>query len=254
MKRLPHHLVNEARLSWYLRRRYWFETLLALAVLVTMFGGLLYAVSSVSEARLESGALDGMIVSFALWVFAVAAYGSASNDVAEETRQRTLEQLYLSPLPLARLLGIRAGLNLLEAALILGIALLIIYGVTEARLHMRVPDTMAVAMLAAPALMGVGYLMAGVLLLAKKAEMVHVLFYPALIALVAVPAYPFNALYFLPFAAGAGAARAAANGEVLSAGVFALVALNSIAYLVIGVGVYRWAERQARRLGILGHF
>lgn len=254
MNMLLHYLKNEARLSWYLRRRYWFESILALALVVAAFIALLFIVVSASEQSLTSGALDSMIVSFALWLFAVSAYSSASNDIAEETRQRTLEQIYLSPLPLATVLALRTLLNLLEASVMLAIAMTVIFCLTDGRLRMNAGHVFVAALIAAPALVGVGYFMAGIQLLVKKAEVVHALVYPALIGLVALPAYPVNLMTFLPFALGAASAKAAAVGESLPLTVFSVVAVNSLIYLLAGIYLYALAERQARRLGILGHF
>jgi ABC-2 type transport system permease protein len=254
MKRWPRHLLNELRRTWALKRRYWFETLLALGFLVAMFCGLLFAVVSVGGRSLASGEADGLIVGFAVWLFALSACGSASQDVQQETEQRTLEQLCIAPLPLWGLLALRAVLTLLGALLTLLVALGLAHALTGGRLQGDWFATIAACLLAAPALVGLGYALAGVMLLAKKAELLLTAMFPVVIGLVALPAYPVNALSLLPYALGAATARATTAGAQPEPLVWLLIALNALVWAVLGGLVYAWTERRARQLGVLGHF
>lgn len=248
------HLLNEVRLALYLKRRYWFETVLGLGFLLILFGGLLYAVGTVSGKSFDSGALDTMIIGFVLWQFAVVSYSSASNDVAEETRQRTVEQLYIVPIPLTYLLGLRAFLHLLGGVLVLLLAFAVISALTAGRLRMDFLPMVGAVLLAAPSLVGIGYAVAGLLLLVKKAELAQGVMYLALISLVALPAYPVNAFALLPYALGAATARAAAEGTTIAPEVYAIVIANSAMYLWLGLTVFWWMERRAKRLGVIGHW
>lgn len=108
--------------------------------------------------------------------------------------------------------------------------------------------------MASPALVGLGYALAGVMLLAKKAELLLTAMFPVLIGLVALPAYPVNALGLLPYALGAATARATAAGAQPEPLVWLLIALNGLVWALIGGLVYRWTEWRARHLGVLGHF
>src|SRR5690606_24562931 len=111
MMRLFHHLYNEFWRKLYLLRRYWFEAVLSLGLALFLFGGLIFTVLSVGGSTLDSGAVDGIIVGFAIWLFANTAMSGAMGDVEEETEQRTLEQICLAPLPLGALLAVRALLQ-----------------------------------------------------------------------------------------------------------------------------------------------
>ena len=254
MSRPLPHLLNELRMLLYLKRRYWFETLLGLLFLAGACAALVFVILAVGGKSFDSGALDGLIVGFALWQFAAASYASASNDIAEETRQRTIEQLYIVPISLARLLATRAVLQLLFGLVTLLLAVAAIQWVTGGRLQADIGPLIAAALLAAPSLVGVGYAMAGLLLLVKRAELAQGLMYFALISLVALPAYPVNEFALLPYALGAAAAKAAAAGTALDAQTYALIATNSVAYLLAGWLLFRALERRARQLGVLGHW
>jgi ABC-2 type transport system permease protein len=248
-----HHALNEVRLNLYRARRYLFDTLFAFAFLGVMFGGLLFAVSSISGQGLDSGALDGLLLGFVLWMFAATAYGCASAQISEEMSQRTLEGMCVAPVSLATVLLVRTVLQLVGGVLSLLVLALLLQWLTGGRQQLTSLQALTPVLLAAPSLIGLGYASAGLLLLVKRAEMVPGLLSLALMGLVALPAYPVNALAVLPYALGAAAGKALASGEVLQAGTLGWVGLNSAVYLVLGAGVFAWAERRARQLGVLGH-
>jgi len=252
MTRLWRHGLNEARRSLWLARRYWIETLLGLGFVLSLFGGLVFAVLKASGQSLGSGRADGLIAGFALWMFASGAAHAGSKEIVEETRQRTLEQLNLAPLSLEGLLAIRLVLGLAFGLALLVLSLLLIGGLTEGRVQIS-PAVLGLALLGCPALAGLGYAIAGLSLLVKHGELLMVAAYPVVIALVSLPAYPVSELAWLPYALAAAGARAAATGGTLATEVWPWVALNSGAYLSLGLLCFRGCLRQARRLGVLGH-
>lgn len=252
MTRLWRHALNEARRGLWLARRYWVETVLGLGFVCSLFGGLVYAVLKASGQSLDSGRADGLIAGFALWLFASGAAHAASKEIVEETRQRTLEQLNLAPLGLDALIAIRLVLGLAVGLLLLVLSLLLIAGLTEGRVQVS-PEVLGLALLGCPSLAGIGYAIAGLSLLVKRGELLMVAAYPAVIALVSLPAYPVSGLAGLPYALAAAGARAASTGTVLSAEVWPWVALNSGAWLALGLLCFRACLGRARRLGVLGH-
>lgn len=248
-----HHVRNELRLKMFLARRYWLESVAAFLVIVGTFFGLLHVVSAAGGMPLHSERLDGLILGFVLWMFAGAAYSSTSNEIAEEIRSRSLEQLCLGALPLWKILAIRAALNIAIGAFVLILSLTVIESMGREKLHVLEPAIFAIVLLAAPALLGLGYMIAGVLLVMRKVEAVQLLVYPGLIGLVALPAYPLNVLSALPFAYGASAARLATLGYSLSVQDFLLTGVNSLMWLSAGITVFVLFEARARRSGVMGH-
>lgn len=251
--RLVWHFYNEMRLQLFMAVRYWFESLFGLALVTILFTGLLVAISVVGDSDISSGKLDGLIVGFALWIFATAAYSSSSHDIADETRARTIEQICVAPISLATVLGIRACIRLLRGAFALGLILLAIEMVTEGRLNLKYYPILLLSLLAAPGLAGLGYLMAGLILLVKRAETAQALMYPALIALVALPAYPLNMLSALPYALGAAAARASSAGQVIAISTYFSVLGISLIWLFGGILSFRGFVKIAKSKGLIGH-
>ena len=247
------HALNEMRLRWVRARRYLFETLLGIALMVFFFGGLLWAVSSISGQRLDSGALDGLLMGFVLWSFATTAYGCASGEIGEEMRQRTLEAVCVAPLGLGSLLLLRTLLRMAGGLVSLLLLVALLHWMSDGRLKLHSLQALAPVLLAAPSLIGLGFASAGLLLVVKRAEMVPGLLALALMGLVALPAYPLNGLALLPYALGAAAAKASASGVLLAPGTLGWIALNSSLYLLLGGLLFALGMRQARRLGVLGH-
>jgi ABC-2 type transport system permease protein len=247
------HVLNEIRLRWVRARRYLFETLLGIALMLFFFGGLLWAVSSISGQRLDSGALDGLLMGFVLWSFATTAYGCASSEIGEEMRQRTLEAVCVAPLGLGSLLLLRTLLRMAGGLVSLLLLVALLHWMSDGRLKLHSLQALAPVLLAAPSLIGLGFASAGLLLVVKRAEMVPSLLALALMGLVALPAYPLNGLALLPYALGAAAAKASASGVLLAPGTLGWIALNSSLYLLLGGLLFALGMRQARRLGVLGH-
>lgn len=252
MTRLLRHGLNETRRALWLARRYWLESLVGLGFLMSLFGGLVFAVLKASGQSLDSGRADGLIAGFALWLFASGAANSGCKEIIEETRQRTLEQINLAPLGLGSLLGVRLVLGLAGGLVLLVLCLMLIGLLTHGRVQLS-PEVLGLALLGCPALAGVGYGLAGVSLLVKRGELLMVAAYPVVIALVSLPAYPASALGALPYALAAAAARTAALGSALTPAVWGWVGLNSLVWLALGLGVWRRCLRRARQLGVLGH-
>jgi ABC-2 type transport system permease protein len=249
-----HHFANEMRLILYIKRRYWFESLLGLLFIVGLFCGLVYSVVSISGKSVSSGDLDSMIVGFVLWLFATGSYNSAANDVAEETRHRTIEHIYVAPISFAGILGVRALLQLLISAALLATGMGIVDYLTAGRMHVNILHVLGTALLAAPALVGVGYTIAGSLLLIKKVQVIHAIMYFVLISLVALPAFPINVFAVLPYSLACAAMKASLTGVTIPGNVYLLIAANSAVYLGLGLLAFSRLERRARRLGVLGHW
>ena len=251
--RMAHHLCNEARRAVYLAKRYWIESLLSFGLIISLFGGLLFAVLEASASSLAAGGADGLIAGFAIWLFASAAAQGSSSEIMQETEQRSLEQLSLAPVRLDSLLALRLLLDLLLGLTLLILTLGAAHLLTGGRVTLG-PAVLGLAILGVPALVGIGFALAGIMLLVKRGEVLVMIGFPLLIGLIALPAYPVNALAWLPYALCAAAARAAAAGEQIPAEVWGWIALNGLLYLIAGRIVFVRLLRRARELGVLGHF
>lgn len=175
------------------------------------------------------------------------------TEIMQETDQRSLEQLSLAPIRLDTLLALRLLLDLLLGIALLMLTLGVAHLLTGGRVTLS-PAVLGLAILGVPALVGVGYALAGVLLLVKRGEVLLVIGFPLLIGLIALPAYPVNWIAGLPYALCAAAVRTAAAGGAIPVDVWGWIALNGLLYLIAGRMLFARLLRRARELGVLGHF
>lgn len=248
-------VYNEARLRFFEMRQYWFETIGALLFIVMAFLGLFYGVSSLSSAGSEENSLDGLVFGFIMWNFASGTYNSVTLTIIEDTQKGYLEQLFLSPGGIKSVLFAKIVVDLFMSILLVTITAYLVMALTGAWLTINFVTFYAIMLLAAPSLIGLGFIMCGLTLVFKRIEAVSALMNFALMALVAVVALPFNLFSLLPFAAGNSLAREV----VLNSGEFTLsavsvVTVNSLVYFVIGMAVFVVFERIAKKRNLIGQY
>lgn len=253
MTSMQAYLANEVRLMLYRQRRYLLEFVLSSGFLLAVFAGLAWGIRVIPDAEATVVPLDVMATGFVAWGFANAAYAGISNEISDEIRSRSLEQLFLSPAPLWRVLLRRAVVHLLSA-LLSSLALFhVCLYIAGKPVEINVLHTAAVLLLAAPALLGLGYLIAGINLVFKQVDTVNAIMVIAFIVLVSVPAYPISALSLLPFSYAASLLMATKASLQLSATDAAVIAGNASVYFVAGLAVFIRCQAVAVGRGTLSH-
>ena len=132
---------------------------------------------------------------------------------------------------------------------------------TGVALELRFVDTLPVVGLTILGLCGFGYLLGAVTLLFKRIGNAMTLVQFGLLFLCLPPVEQFSGplkliALTLPLTQGVKLLRRvlAPGSEIIGAGDFLLLILNSAAYLLVGIAVFRWAERLARDRGLLGQY
>ncbi|MEQ1565952.1 MAG: hypothetical protein ABMA64_09970 [Myxococcota bacterium] len=240
-------LSNELWFSWCEARRHAAQSLLAKGV-VTFMLLLLYHVLVGADAT--SASRDKLLIGFLTWGIAGAAYNACSHHVVDESHAGTLEQLHLSPHGFRAVLMTRGVVQLVvgssQAMVLAAMAMALTRWVS-----VPVVPAGALLVLGTPALFGVGLGVGGAAMVDARSRTVGALLHLVLLAVVSVPAHPFNAFALLPFSYAASLLRALVEGDPPAATAYALVAANSASYLVFGMLVFRWFEWRAKRGGLL---
>lgn len=182
-----------------------------------------------------------------------------------EMQSGTLEQMYLSPLPSWLLtIGLQAA-SVVEAALSAIVLYLLIYLVAPVTMPLR---WVALLPLVALVVGSVGYslILGGLTLLFKRLEIlkdvfqfVVMIFGGVFVSLDRMPGWMATVAQFLPLTPGVEVLR-----KMLLEGV-SLLALSSdgtllwlvgsaAVYLLLGIVIFRWCERLAKRRGTLGQY
>lgn len=199
-----------------------------------------------------------LIVSTALWFLALMAMQGIGWEVTLEATRGTLEQLYMSPLGAPRILLSRMIGTVLVNLLI--IALMVCLAMLTARqwLNLDLVTLLPVLLLTITGMLGVGFMVAGLALIYKQVESLLQIAQFVFLALVAVPLSAAPWLELAPVVKGADMVREVMVGGV-SLGGFGLfdwlsLAGNAAFYFLLGVGLYKLAERRALSRGLLGQY
>lgn len=246
---------NEARFALIMMRRYLFDTLVGLLAMYLLFLVVFLGLKLFLNGALVDNRLDAVIVGYVMWMFALFAYTNTANSIIEESKQGTLEQLFMAPAGFVRLAMVRMLVGLL-ATFGFSTAVLLLAMVSTGRwLEIPYAQALLLILLGLPAVHGLGFAVAGIALVHKKVAAVSSIMQFILIALVGLPAYPFHGTSLLPFSAAASMVNQLVNGEAdLSFTWCALILANSLAYLSLGLFIFKAFERKATRLNVLGHY
>lgn len=193
--------------------------------------------------------LEAVLAGYLLWTFTLSSYNSLSFGLMEEAQTGTLEQVFLTPYGPIPLFLVRNLAGLLTQGLLVLLVGLTLMALTGARLAFT-PGGVLPFLVVVLGGYGLGFAMASLALLFKRVGQVLGLSQFLLLFLLQAPGS--GVFLFLPLAPGAALARRMlAEGAPLEAWSLGLAFLNSLAYFLLGLFLFRRAVRRAKRLGLL---
>lgn len=241
-----------------LLKRYWINTAMMLVASYLFFAMIFFGGRAVGGGGIGD-TLDGLVVGFFLLTAATAAYFDVAGNVMREAQWGTLEQLFMSPFGIGRVMAVKSAFNVAFSAVV-GFALLAVMLATTDRTlsidPLTVVPLLVVTLLSA---VGLGFVFAGLSLLYKRIENVSQLMQFSFIALIAAPAAVDSpAIAALPLSLGSGLLSQAMTDGVrlweFSAVELGLLVTNGVAYLLVGAVTFSLLVRRARKLGVMGHY
>jgi ABC-2 type transport system permease protein len=252
--------LAEFRRSWIQFIRYPAEAIGGVVITTSIFYGLFLSARYIAGPTLQLGdRLDAIIVGYTLWSLVLFIMTDIAGGLQYEAQTGTLEQLFLSPFGAPSVFVIRALASLiLRLAVILSI-LLIIMALTGSRLEFP-PMLLLPLLTVLLGAYGLAFMMGSLALLLKRVQQILGIFQFALLFLMATPTetWPGSlqvARWLLPMTSGAGLLRdVMARGEALNLAGFTLALLNGIGYFTVGLMIFGFAEREAKRRGLLGGY
>jgi len=248
-------LFNEAKLYGYELKQYWFETISGVLLMCGMFTALFYGVKSFAidaNAPDSAQSLDGLLFGFLLWTFAISAYSAVTKIVIENNHKGTLEQLFMCPIGFVKLMYARVTVEMVWDMVLLAITALLAMVFTGNWISLNFAYFYLLLFVSGPALIGLSFMICGLALVFKKVETIGALINIVLMGIVALDALPLNVFTLLPFAAGASLARdVILEGQALNLVHLAIVAGNSLFYMILGLSVFKVMEKRAKKLNLL---
>jgi ABC-2 type transport system permease protein len=252
--------LAEITRSWLLLSRYIAETIGGIIATTFVFYGLFLSSRYIAGPSIAFGdRLDSIIVGYILWTLLLFIMGDLAGGLQDEARTGTLEQLFLTPYGAARVLVIRAIGSLtiqLTINIIIIVVIMLITGSKLAFPPILVPPFIT-ALLGA---YGLAFAMGSLTLVFKQARQLLSILQFGLLLLLAAPTETWTGGmklvgWLMPIAPAAGLLRdVMARRLPLDDMRMAIASVNGIFYFMLGIFLFRWAERLTKRQGKLGGY
>ncbi len=243
--------------------RYPIDFFASIVTMAVLYLGVYWTNRLIAGADMNGGPLVRSLTGFVMWYFVAVVVGSLSTNLQSEAEQGTLEQLMLTPASPAKVLLSRLTAVLLrgslEVALVLGVMVLAT-GVQPARGLIPAVLVMGLSLVG---LAGFGYTLAGLTLVYKRVAGLSGLLNLGLLLVLGV----FNSgsdgllavlVRLLPLAYGNQLVQEVLGANPPTGALWtiklATLAVNSLVYLSVGLFLFRWGDRKARRRGVLAQF
>ncbi len=257
---MPPLFLAELKRTWLMLRRYAAEAISGIIGITIVFYGLFLSFKYVAGGGAQFGdRIDTVIVGYVLWSLVLFIISDIAQGLQQEAQTGTLEQLFLSPFGAPRIFLTRA-LASLTTQLTLNLGILLLIMVLTGR-YLSFPPVLLLplgtVLLGA---YGLAMAMGSLALLLKRVQQLLGIFQFMLFFVLLVPietwVAPLNLLgNILPMTPGAALLRGLmAQGRPLDLGQFAIALVNGLFYFGLGIALFHWAEREAKRRGRLSGY
>lgn len=250
----------EFKRIWIEFIRYPIDMISGIIANAVVFYGLFISAKYIAGSNLNVGEkLDVIVIGYILWILVVFILEGIAYGIQVEAQTGTLEQIFLSPFGTLNVLLIRGIASLtLHITLICGILIFIML-LTKRYLYFS-PSIILPLIPVLLGAYGLSLTIAALTLLYKRIQQLLGLVQFALFFLLTFPSEVWgqslqNLRMILPMTVGSDIIRDLMGRKEnldLSSLLFAL--MNGIAYFIIGVFVFLWAERKAKRQAILNGY
>ena len=228
---------------------------------LAMFVAIIVILNGVTKGKYGGESL--VLIGWLTYVVASDCMSELPGAISEETKTGTLEQVCLTPVPLAVLMFIRSLVVLLGAGARGLMLVLILYLVTPVHFGPGLVPLFFISLFGA---YGMGFLLAGLALVLKRISALMQLVFSLMIfatgAFVGLEklGWLFDTLRLIfPLTWGISLMRSTALGEATlsslwRSGQMAGLTLHSVIYLALGLATFAWGYSTARKQGTLGQY
>ncbi|MGB3652341.1 MAG: ABC transporter permease [Rivularia sp. (in: cyanobacteria)] len=249
----------ELRCSWLQLRRYPIESIAQIIITSVIFYGLFLGAGYIAGSIQLGDRLDSIIVGYLLWVLVNFVMANISGKLQYESQTGTLEQLFLSRYSAVKVFLMRGLADLSLEIVKTLIILVIITLLTGSRLSFP-PILVLPFICVLLGAYGFAFIIGSIALLLKRVQQLLSLLLFPLLFLLTIPTETWTGTpkflsYLIPMTPGAGLLRdLMARGESINLITLVIAFINGIVYFSIGLFMFRVAEKEAKRRGILSGY
>ncbi len=250
----------QLKMRYIYLKRYYFDTISMIVTMFIIFLLIFYgAMALMGGTPAETGeTLEGIVVGFMVWSFALIAYGTLSWGMIEEAQQGTLEQLYMSPLGFGWVTIFRVAAHFIINVFMVLIVLFLMMATTGKWLNLDVLSLIPLVLLTVAGAYGLGFFMGGLALVFKRVQSALQILQFVIVIFIAAPFGWSPFMRYLPLSLGTRLIGQVMIGEqtllqLPPADVLFLIG-NSAFYFGVGFLAFKFFENIARDRGLLGHY
>jgi len=252
--------LAELRRTWIQYRRYPGEAIAGIFIYALVFYGLFLSARYIAGSAFQLGdRLDSIVIGYVLWTLVLFIMEDIAGNLQYEAQTGTLEQLFLSRFGAIRVFLMRTLASLmLRMAIVLSI-LFIIMALTGSRLNFP-PALLLPFITILMAAYGIAFAIGSLALLLKRVLVLLAMLQFVLLFLLTTPTETWTGslqilAQLLPMSPGAGLLRdLMARGESLNFTQLVVAFINGAVYFTVGLLLFRLAEREAKRRGMLSGY
>ncbi|BAY86454.1 ABC-2 type transporter superfamily protein [Calothrix parasitica NIES-267] len=250
----------EFRCSWIQFRRYPVESISQIIFTTAIFYGLFLGAGYIAGSSFQLGdKLDSIIIGYVLWVLVNFVMANIAGGLQNEAQTGTLEQLFLSRYGAIKVFMMR-GLAYLTLEIIKIVVIIIIISLlTGSSLYF--PPLLVLPFISVLlGAYGFAFIIGSISLLFKRVQQLLPLFLFPLLFSLTIPTETWTGTpkflaLLIPMTPGAGLLRdLMARGDGLNLINLAIAFINGIVYFAIGLLLFKVAEKEAKRKGILSGY
>lgn len=250
----------ELRCSWIQLRRYPVESIAQIIIISAIFYGLFLGAGYIAGSSFQLGdRLDSIIIGYVLWILVNFVMVNISGKLQYESQTGTLEQLFLSRYGAVKVFLMRGLADLTLEIVKIIIILFILILLTGSRLFF--PPILVIPFITVIlGAYGFAFIIGSLALLLKRVQQLLPLFLFPLLFLLTIPTETWTGTprffaQLIPMMTGAGLLRdLMARGESLNLMTLIIAVINGIIYFTAGLFLFRVAEKEAKRRGILNGY
>jgi ABC-2 type transport system permease protein len=256
----------ELKRSFILLSRYPFQLITGIIASYITFMGVFYGFQGLKIFDNPSYSPGFLIIGFLIWQYAMVAVSDMPGEIMSESQTGTLEEILISVINPIHFLSARALADLLINTIWIIIFLSIISLTTGVFLHIPFFSTIIIFLFVIAGLYGFGFILAGLVIIFKQLgpimgilNMIFLLFTGAIVPLDGFPNIIQCIAHTLPLTDGLKILRMIILEEksllyVIENGDMLRLTINSSIYLLLGVVVFKWCYKEARKRGVIGHY
>lgn len=253
------HVFNANFRKEYIEmKRYLPNTIALVITFYIIFLGAFFGIMFIGDPASFDMNVQYSIVSVVFWSLTMMTMNFIGYAVVTEATRGTLEQLYMSPMGVWKIMLTRIISQLGLQSVIMIILLFAAMLTSGQWLSLNPMTTIPIIIVTMISMIGVSFMIAGLAVIVKQIQAFLQIFQFVLMGLVFVPITVAPFLAFAPFVKGVNMVRTVMMEDLtltqLPWSDYGVLVLNSLVYLILGLVIYDRCEKIAMKKGLLGQY